>query len=71
MKAGKKVPNKSKKLYRDDVPTVLQHAGMLSPCLSRFEEASSQMWELEWKLMRRAAADAQLSNPGLRNPGGD
>jgi hypothetical protein len=42
----------------DEINAILHHSGMFSPQLDRFEELSSRMWQLEWKLMKRAAADA-------------
>jgi hypothetical protein len=40
----------------DDICAILRHSGMLSTHLDQFEEASSRMWQLEWKLIRREAA---------------
>jgi hypothetical protein len=64
------MPKKNQPEHRDDIHSVLRQSGILSPSLDRFEEASSRMWELEWKLMRRAA-DEPICKHGSRNPSGD
>lgn len=40
----------------DEIYSILRLAGVFSPQLDRLERISSEMREVEWKLMRRAAA---------------
>lgn len=39
----------------DDIRAILHHSGVASTRLERFEKVSSQMWNLEWKMLKRAA----------------
>ena len=48
----------------DDIRAILRHSGMLSNHLDEFEEASSRMWQLEWKLIRREAGATAVTHPG-------
>ena len=40
----------------DDIHSILRLCGVVLPHLDRMERISSEMRELEWKMMRRAAA---------------
>ena len=55
----------------DDIYAILHHSGMLSDRLDRFEEVSSRMWQLEWSLMKRAAADAAVCASPSAVPAGE
>lgn len=44
--------------HQDDIQSILGHSGVVSPYLERMRQISSDMKELEWKLMKRAAASA-------------
>jgi hypothetical protein len=54
---------------QDDIQSILRHSGVISPYLDRMRQISSQMNQLEWKLVKRAAA-ANSRNP-LRFPSAD
>jgi len=47
----------------DEIHSILKLAGVFSPQLDRLERISSEMREVEWKLMRRAAATCHKSRP--------
>jgi hypothetical protein len=63
--------NKNKKDSGDDIRSILHHSGMLSARLDRFEEVSSRMRQLEWSLIKRAAANTEVSLPPAGIPAGD
>lgn len=47
---------------RDDIQAILHHSGMFSRRLQRMEQVSTEMQELEWKMMKSAAALANKSS---------
>lgn len=48
--------------HHDDIYSILLHCGVSSPALERMEQVSCGMQELEWKLMKRAAANGPLKS---------
>jgi hypothetical protein len=42
----------------DDIQSILRHAGIFAPHLERLMQVSSEMREMEWRMMRRAASVA-------------
>jgi hypothetical protein len=57
---GNTVANDYKTVQRgDEIHAILQHSGISSASLSRFEEVAATMYRLEWSLARRAAVDAK------------
>jgi hypothetical protein len=60
---------KTRKQAHDEIRLILSHTGMFTRRLERMEQVSTEMQELEWKIMRRTAAS---SRPVLKsNPAGD
>lgn len=58
----KNVKSDSKKPeLQDDIQSILRHSGVISPYLERMRQVSSEMKELEWKMMRRAASARAVS----------
>jgi hypothetical protein len=55
----------------DNLRAILHHSGVLSSPLDRFEEASSKMWQLEWKLLKRDAAHEAAGIAHVSYPAGD
>jgi hypothetical protein len=72
MKLGIRVADEHKKLDTgDDIRAILHLSGMFSARLDRFEEVSSRMRQLEWKLMKRAASEETMCAARIVMPSGD
>jgi hypothetical protein len=46
---------------QDDIQIILRHSGVTSPYLDRMRQVAFEMKELEWKMMKRAAAARSVS----------
>lgn len=40
----------------DEIQSILRHSGVFSNHLDRLLRVSSEMWELEWQMMRKTAS---------------
>ena len=63
---NKMAKNKDSKAH-DEICSILHHQGVFSPQIERLERLSTEMQELEWKLMKRAASE----RPPANSPAGD
>ena len=48
--------NKMRVEANDDIQSILRHTGLFNPHLERLLQVSSEMRDMEWRIMRRAAA---------------
>jgi hypothetical protein len=48
--------NKMRVEAHDDIQSILRHTGMFTPHLERMLQVSSEMREMEWRMLRRAAS---------------